>query len=525
MIVPQKSVNTRQNSLSCSILSLTVGLGVTSTILFITSASSVFAQIPTVGEQILQGEKTISQINQSFVNPSTGNDKTGNGSISAPWRTISQALEASPSNSVIILSPGTYSVQSGEVFPLMLKPGIAIQGNINNKGQTVTITGGGEFLSRKFGGQNVAIIGANQASLSGVTVTNTNPRGYGLWIESSNIIVRENTFTNNTQDGIAVAGDGTPSISKNVFVRNGANGITISGNARPEIRENIFQETGFGINIAQNASPVVVANQIQNNRSGIIVQANATPMLRNNLIQGNREDGLVVIAQARPDLGSSFDPGKNIFRNNGRHDINAQTAKLVISAAGNNLVSDRISGKVDLQGTTASTARNPGANSLSTETSAPRPITFSAPTVPNAPNQRTVTPLKIKPVSNPNQLPRVPNNLSNPSQFNYTQLDSGAIEFVAPQAATGENMQNSAPISDPQIYTATGQNVSYRVLVLVANQQQQNLVSSLVTGAFPKVWQGRRVMQVGVFNSQESASEMVNLFNSKGLKSVVQAVK
>jgi hypothetical protein len=61
--------------------------------------------------------------------------------------------------------------------------------------------------------------------------------------------------------------------------------------------------------------------------------------------------------------------------------------------------------------------------------------------------------------------------------------------------------------------------------VLVANQQQQNLVSSLVTDAFPKVWQGRRVMQVGVFNSQESASEMVNLFNSKGLKSVVQAVK
>jgi hypothetical protein len=197
----------------------------------------------------------------------------------------------------------------------------------------------------------------------------------------------------------------------------------------------------------------------------------------------------------------------------------------VIPAAGNNLVSSRISGKVDLQGTTASTARNPGANSLSTETSARRPITFSAPTVPNAPNQRTVTPLKIKPVSNPNQLPRVPNNLSNPSQFNYTQLDSGAIEFVAPQAATGENMQNSAPISDPQIYTATGQNVSYRVLVLVANQQQQNLVSSLVNDAFPKVWQGRRVMQVGVFNSQESASEMVNLFNSKGFKSVVQAVK
>ena len=517
MIVSQKSVNTRTNSLSFSILSLTVGLGVTSTILLITSVSSVFAQVPMGVEQILQGEKTISQINQSFVNPNTGNDKTGNGSISAPWQTIGQALEASASNSVIILSPGTYSTQTGEVFPLMLKPGVAIQGDINSKGSTVTITGGGEYLSRSFGGQNVAIVGANQASLSGVTVTNSNPRGYELWIESSNILVRENTFTNNTQDGIAVAGDGTPSISKNSFVRNGANGITISGNARPEIRENIFQETGFGINIAQNAAPVVVANQIQNNRSGIIVQANATPMLRNNLLQGNREDGLVVIAQARPDLGTSYDPGKNIFRNNGRYDINAQSAKLVFSAAGNNLVSNRISGKVDLQGTTAPTARNPGSNPLSTET--------SARTVPNSPNQRTLTPLKFKPVPKPNQLPLLPNNLSDSSQFNYTQLDSGAIEFVAPQAAAGENTQNSAPISDPQIYPASGQNVSYRVLVLVANKQQQNFVSSLVTDAFPKVWQGRRVMQVGVFKGQESASEVINLFNSKGLKTVLEAVK
>jgi parallel beta-helix repeat protein len=499
-------------------LSLTVGLGVTSTILFITSASSVFAQVPRVGEQILQGEKTISQINQSFVNPNKGNDKTGNGSISAPWQTISQALEASSSNSVIILSPGTYSAQTGEVFPLMLKPGVAIQGDINSKGRTVIITGGGEYLSRSFGGKNVAIVGANQASLTGVTVTNSNPRGYGLWIESSNILVRENTFTNNTQDGIAVAGNGTPSISKNSFVRNGANGITISGNARPEIRENIFQETGFGINIAQNAAPVVVANQIQNNRAGIIVQANATPMLRNNLFQGNREDGLVVIAQARPDLGTSYDPGKNIFRNNGRYDINAQSAKLVFSAAGNNLVSDRIRGKVDLQGTTtAPTARNPGANPLSTET--------SARTVPNSPNQRTLTPLKIKPVPNSNQLPPLPKNLSDSPQFNYTQVDSGAIEFVAPQSAAGENIQNWVPISDPQTYTTSQQNVSYRVLVLVANKQQENLVSSLVTDAFPKVWQGRKVMQVGVFKGQESASEVINLFNSKGLKTVLEAVK
>jgi predicted ribosome-associated RNA-binding protein Tma20 len=121
---------------------------------------------------------------------------------------------------------------------------------------------------------------------------------------------------------------------------------------------------------------------------------------------------------------------------------------------------------------------------------------------------------------NSNKLPESPNN-SNSPQFNSVRLDSGAIEFVAPQAVRGENIRNSVS----QSYTATEKNVSYRVLVFVANQQQENLVTSLTTGAFYKVWQGRRVMQVGVFSSQESASEVVNIFNSKGLKAVIDSEK
>jgi parallel beta-helix repeat protein len=268
--------------------------------------------------------------------------------------------------------------------------------------------------------------------------------------------------------------------------------MTISGNARPEIRENIFQETGFGINIAENSFPVVVANQIQNNRSGIIIQANATPMLRNNIIQGNKEDGLVVIAQARPDLGLSHDPGKNVFQNNGRYDINAKAAKLVFPAAGNNLVSNRIQGKVDLEGITA-------------------------PTVRNSANPQNSVSSRMRNLPNPNQ--------SSSSQFNYVGLDSGAIEFVAPQAAAGRNTRNSNPGLSFQAYGNTDKNTRYRVLVLVANQQEKDLVNSLATDAFPKFWQGRRVMQVGVFSSQENASELVNVFNSRGLRSVVEPVR
>ena len=173
-----------------------------------------------------------------------------------------------------------------------------------------------------------------------------------------------------------------PTISKNYFYRNGANGMTLAGNSQPQVRENIFQQTGFGINIAQNASPVVVGNQIQNNRSGVIVQANARPILRNNLIQGSKEDGLVVIAQAIPDLGNASQPGGNEFRNNARYDINASAAKQIISASWQYLCSNRIAGKVDFNPQTTSVTNNSQTAALPNSTipkiPANQEISFSA---------------------------------------------------------------------------------------------------------------------------------------------------
>ncbi|NJM72483.1 MAG: DUF1565 domain-containing protein [Scytonema sp. RU_4_4] len=314
---------------------------------------AAIAQIPRTTNEGQLGVKTMSQVNVLFVNPSIGDNKSGNGSEGTPFKTITQALQVAAPNTVIMLSSGTYSAETGENFPLILKPKVSIQGDSRSKGRGIVIQGGGAYLSRTFGGQNVTIVGANQARLAGVTVTNPNPRGYGLWIEYSHPVIVENTFTGNTQDGIAVTGNSASTIRNNFFYQNGANGITISGNSRPEVQENVFQQTGFGINITQNAQPIVVGNSIQNNRSGIVVQANARPILRKNLIQGSREDGLVAISQAIPNLGIASEPGGNEFRNNARYDINASAAKQVFPAFGNTLGSNRISGKVDFTGTTA----------------------------------------------------------------------------------------------------------------------------------------------------------------------------
>jgi parallel beta-helix repeat protein len=285
-----------------------------------------------------------------FVNPSV-TEKNGDGSESAPFKTITQALQVAEINSVITLAAGTYSTDSGETFPLKLKPGVSIQGDPKTRGSNILIKGGGTFMSPTFARQDITILGANQASLTGVTVTNSNPRGYGLWIESSNPTVSENTFTGSNHDGISITGNSAPNIRNNYFYQNGANGITIYGKSKPELRENVFEQTGFGINIAQKAAPLLIGNRIIKNRAGIVSQANAQPVLRNNVIEGNTEDGLVAIANSQPDLGTKAQPGGNQFRQNGRSDINSSAAKQVISAFGNQLAQDHIIGNIDLAGT------------------------------------------------------------------------------------------------------------------------------------------------------------------------------
>lgn len=296
---------------------------------------------------------------QLFVNPDSGSDSETRGNYNNPFKTITQALRVAKSGTVIQLAPGTYSSQTGETFPLRLQPGVTIQGDPNNKGEEVVIAGGNFFLSPTFARQNVTLLGANQATLRGVTVTNPNPRGYGLWIESSSPTVVANTFTGSTHDGVAVTGTSQPLIRDNIFRANGANGITIYGRSQPELRENLFENTGFGINIGQRAAPLITDNRVTGNKDGIVVQAKAQPVLRNNVIEGNSRDGVVAITFSFPDLGIQGEPGNNVFRNNGRHDINSKAAKEIIPAFGNQLSQDRSVGRIDYAGTVTGPSLQP----------------------------------------------------------------------------------------------------------------------------------------------------------------------
>lgn len=258
--------------------------------------------------------ETIAQQRILYIDPKRGTDTAGTGeNADNPLRTITAALEMAESGTILQLAPGRYS--AGETFPLKIKPGVILRGNEARQGEGVVIVGSGRHVSRSWAGQNVTILAERNSQILGVTVTNTETRGTGVWVEDANPAIRNSTFTNNNREGIFVSGQSQPVIENSKFMYNGGNGISVTREASGEIRGNLFLDTGFGLAIGHTASPIVANNQIRQNRIGVVVTQAARPILSENIIENNSDYGLVAIAQAEPQVAAN-----NIFRGNERED-------------------------------------------------------------------------------------------------------------------------------------------------------------------------------------------------------------
>ncbi|QLE42146.1 DUF1565 domain-containing protein [Nostoc sp. C052] len=283
-----------------------------------------------------------------YVNPASGTDRAGAGATSAtPYKSISFALSQAQAGTVIQLAPGNYNQESGETFPLLLKPGVTLRGDEASKGQGILITGGGFYTSRTFARQDITILAEQDTTITGVTVTNPNSRGTGVWVESTNPIIKNSTFTNSVREGVFVTGTANPKVEGNLFVQNKGNGISIAKAAQGEIRSNLFQDTGFGLAIGGTSTPLIVENQIVENQDGLFISESAKPILRKNVIQNNKRDGVVATVSALPDLGTNESPGGNLIRNNTRYDVNNATKTGQIIAVGNDIDQKKIFGSVD----------------------------------------------------------------------------------------------------------------------------------------------------------------------------------
>jgi parallel beta-helix repeat protein len=280
-----------------------------------------------------------------YVNPAQGRDGAGGGTQTAPFRTISYALQQAQAGTIIQLAPGSYTVDTGEVFPLVVPANVSLRGDVATKGQTVSIIGGGTYVSPSFASQNVTLRPLNSSTIVGVKVTNPNSRGTGIWVESTNPTIQNSTFADSQRDGIFVTGTGAPIIEDNVFTGNSGNGLSITRTARGEVRDNVFQSTGFGIAIGGSSTPLIEGNQVVNNTDGIVVSDTARPVLRRNVVQNNARDGVVAITNAQPDLGTATESGENLITNNSRYDLYNATRTNTLLAIGNEI--GEISGQVE----------------------------------------------------------------------------------------------------------------------------------------------------------------------------------
>ena len=319
----------------------------------VTLTESAIAQNVTPANTTLPTTLQVAQANVIiFVSPK-GSDANSGLSADQPLRSLTAALNKNlQSGAIIQLASGTYSAETGEKFPLLIPAGVTLRGNSANQGQEIIVSGGNRFVSPTFAQQNIAVLAANGSRIEGITLTNKNPRGYALWLESAqNVTITNNTFANSTHDGVFLTGATSANISNNIFTKNGANGLSALGTSTGLIQSNTFDNTGFGLAIGQNSRVAVVSNRIVNNRGGIVVSNLSMPSFRNNLIANNQENGLVILKDRRGqptvDLGTTSNPGQNIFQNNKQTDINNASGVTVV-AIGNQVDPKRVQGSVDL---------------------------------------------------------------------------------------------------------------------------------------------------------------------------------
>ncbi|NJL63783.1 MAG: DUF1565 domain-containing protein [Methylacidiphilales bacterium] len=286
-----------------------------------------------------------------YVNPVTGNDANA-GSRLAPLKTIARAVQAvkSKSPAMIRLASGSYSAASGENFPLIIPQGIILVGNESNQGQGIVISGSGDYNSPSFGLQNITLLLLNDASLLGVTVINSTPKGTGVWIESTNPTLANNTFTSCGREGLFISGNAKPAITDNIFIQNNAGGVVIARNSKGELLRNTFQKNSLGLAISDAAAPLIANNQLIDNQIAIALSRDARPVLRSNAIEKNSQGGLFINGNSIPDLGNSQNAAGNVFRDNGEFDIHNVTANK-LSSAGNFLNPSRIKGLIELLAT------------------------------------------------------------------------------------------------------------------------------------------------------------------------------
>ncbi len=185
-----------------------------------------------------------------------GNDSTGDGTSSRPYRTITRGLQFATWGDTIQVAPGTYDAALGEAFPIYVRAGVTVSGDVAAKGAgtaPVQVSGAGAWMSLYVAPTvSSAFVTSTDARVEGLHVTA--PGATGVWCEQAGVVVRSNTIVASDSGIVVAAGDTSVEILGNDLSGNGVGLATVAG-AAARVRDNTVVGNGRGIAIGAGTAP------------------------------------------------------------------------------------------------------------------------------------------------------------------------------------------------------------------------------------------------------------------------------
>ncbi len=474
-----------------------------------------------------------------YVNPTSGSDRA-EGVADQPLQTVTRALELAAPNTVIVLAPGRYTQSSGEVFPLRLKSGVTIQGAPGMRDRDAVIEGGGSFESPTRSQQNAAIIAADRAGIAQIAVSN--PDGYGVWVESASPTILESAFVGNRQTGIYVAG-GSPRVQGSYFSGNQVAGLIIFGVSSANIEGNTFEKTGDAIRVMDGATPEIIGNRMTNNEAGLVLIGDSHPVLRDNEITGNRQNDVVEVASRTEDIDS---PTALMADEEIADQPTASRRSLqpvAQSSAGQLIVNEPVMDEPTADEPAGSQLSIGGGGNANNYPAAGAPgsalaalrsgVTSETVLASRASDSSAIRPRIIR--SRPEREPereRLPERVSEPFVNPAPAVNSNRLAVPSSSIPIGSGASAvfappiggaGSPPAPPSRAQALG--LYYRVFVEASDPFMQDEVKEVVPDAFRTLFEGRTVMQVGAFPSEDEAQDRKRLLEDYDMEARVEYIR
>lgn len=206
-----------------------------------------------------------------YVNQATGDD-ANTGKSGSPWETITYAVATADSDITIHVAPGTYDDASGETFPITLKKGQTLVGDVANQGAGATptlIRGEAPYTASSLVA-GATVVGAWYARVAGFSIESvTTPLNYaGIAIDGVDMEIDHNTFRNATYSGVNSGYGANVDVHDNLF-QSSSYGVFVDGSGIVTIHDNTMEMGVFGVRCFGIDSLDVAHNMINTTRQGV----------------------------------------------------------------------------------------------------------------------------------------------------------------------------------------------------------------------------------------------------------------